>query len=723
MVFSSERGSGGRCGAWVRAAALMLALVWSTGGGPSAWGALQEPPAGGEGQDPPPAPKPETPPEDSPPVETPAEDPDPVPPENGETIGDQEPESGAPPVEAAGEERAAEQGAASGSDGSEQPLDPAGAAGPEDPRPPPASGATEGVAPGAELVPAGGEVAPTDGASEQPGGESAAAAARPELPDFAPAYRDAADVGRLLEEMARAAAPAARAFELPTATDRAPLMMIEFGRAGEVPLAERPTVLLVGGLDGISLAGGEAVLAVTRGLLGAPERMPEGVAFVAVPWAAPRSLAHTLAGDLRDGRGDSPLDEDGDGRVDEDGPDDVDGDGMLLSMLIEDARGEWTTCRDGRFLVPAGPGDAPRFRIVPEGRDDDGDGRFNEDPLGGVVPDRNFPLGRDGAWSDPLTGRLPLSEPEARALADLALERRTAVVLLYQGNHGGVAMPGGSPGPGGVELPLAADLHLFQRATEAFAAHTSRTPAGPRTLREARGREVHGASIDWFYAGAGAFALEVAPWGPRVDANGGAAVQDARYQTGGASKRALGARPEPCEVDRNWASWLDNTRGGLGFVDWHPVELGRGDQAFVGGWEPRTIENPPLESLPGALEGLMEFTSGLALGVPRLEVRVISAVREGEVVRLRARVKNLGALPTGLAGAQGPGGRGALRLELVVPPDARLIAGEPVVNLGRLDGGELSRDVDWILLAPSGALVELRSDSELALPVSVEVRP
>lgn len=542
------------------------------------------------------------------------------------------------------------------------------------------------------------------------------------LPEISPVYHAFEDVADLIQRMAQAMPQAARVIELPGGLGGRPLPALELGKPGPLPFAERSTVLLIGGLDGTSLSGCEAVLACARKLLEAPERLPSDVAFVAVPWGAPEELARALAAAPDAGPSARPFDDDGDGALDEDPPDDVDGDGLALSMLLEDAAGPWTFSRDERLLASASPGDGPRFQLVPEGRDDDGDGRFNEDGPGGVVPDRNFPLGRDGAWRDARCGALPLCHPAARALADLALARRTAAVLLLQGNHGGLAAPGGAPGPGGIALPLEGDRRLYERASETFLALTARRQGGLQTLQEARGCEVSGAALDWFYAGTGALALEIAPWGPTVEGSAEVIARDARYQDGGPLDRELRARPLASELDRAWAAWLDNTRGGLGFVDWHPVEIG-GSQALVGGWEARTIQDPPLESLPRALAGLPEFVAAVGSALPRLELRILDATRDGEVVHLRARVRNLGLMPTGLWGGQGPGSTGDLSLELVVPPGAKLLAGEARVALGRLDGGEASRDVGWILLAPEDSTFRLRAHSELALPVEAEDRP
>jgi len=579
--------------------------------------------------------------------------------------------------------------------------------------------------------------------------------ARASLPELQPAYRSLEDVNDLVGRMAEAVPELARAFELGSGTsvpDSSPsgsaLLALEFGASGPVLLAERPTVFLFGGLDGVSLSGGEAVLWIASQLLARPERLPADVAFVALPWASPQALSRAASSVFADGRNSRPVDDDRDGKLDEDGPDDVDLDGLVLSMLIEDPAGAWARGEDARFLVPARAGDAPRYVLTSEGRDDDGDGRFNEDGPGGVVLDLNFPVNRRGTPSDGRGGPLPMSEPLARACAELVLSRRAAAVLLLQGNHGSLAAPGGVAADPGLARAAPAERAVLERVTRAFAECTGRDQRALLTLREARGGDRPGAALDWFYAVPGALSFELAPWGPSVETGGEVAVRDARFThvadargdgngdgnslngngprngngRSGAGK-ALQARPALEEGDRAWASWLDNTRGGLGFVEWHPVELGGGVQALVGGWEPRTIDNPPPEALASALHGLPEFVATLAAGLPRLEVRVLEASREGEVCRVRARVKNLGQLPTGLGPPRPGRDGGGLELELVLPPGAQLVAGESRRGCGRLFGAELSSEAAWIVIAPPGSSLRLRASADWALPVEREVVP
>ncbi len=563
-----------------------------------------------------------------------------------------------------------------------------------------------------------------------------------------PAYRPLADVAVWVDRLASSSPALARAFHLATLADGRAVPAMEFGAPGDVPRERRPTVFLIGGLDGLSLEGGEAVLQVARDLLAAPERLPAHVTFVAVPWASPEALEEALLGRNFDGRNARAIDEDRDGLIDEDPPDDLDGDGLVLDMLIEDPRGDYARSSDARFLVRAQPGDHPRFHLVKEGRDDDGDNRFNEDAKGGVVLDLNFPVGRTAAIGDVRLGSYPLSEGVTRALADLALARPCSVALFFQGRHGGIAAPGGVELAGSQALVSSADREVYARVGELFAKVTGRAQTPFLELRAARGETRPGAALDWFHAALGALSVEISPWGPMVEGRPGVALRDARFERGqggsvsGAGEVGLGmnslasARP-PGDWDRQWAQWLDNVHGGLGFSTWRPVELGPGMQgrrAFIGGWEPRTRFNPPDASLEQSVRGFDAFVLSLATAMPRLELRVVSLERRGEVVHVRAQVKNLGYLPAGLEGAATKAERGsktlatgkqthAAALELELASGADLIAGEQRVDLGRLAGQELSRDAAWVLFAPPGSVVTLKASAAWAVDVRQELRP
>ena len=132
-------------------------------------------------------------------------------------------------------------------------------------------------------------------------------------------------------------------------------------------------------------------------------------------------------------------DNDGDGLYDEDLTEDVDGDGEISMMWVEDPKGGFKLSLDGRrFVAVADPREqCQRFRrLGMEGYDNDGDGRINEDDLGGPDPNRNFPFGWDlqAGWP------YPMSESETRNVFEFQLKHPNIFASFHFHNTGRLIM-------------------------------------------------------------------------------------------------------------------------------------------------------------------------------------------------------------------------------------------------------------------------------------------
>jgi hypothetical protein len=130
-----------------------------------------------------------------------------------------------------------------------------------------------------------------------------------------------------------------------------------------------------------------------------------------------------------------PEDNDGDGLYDEDQTEDVDGDGELSIMYKEDPEGEFKLTPDGRRFVPVEDEREAvrRFRrIGSEGYDNDGDGRINEDDIGGPDPNRNYPAG----WNLQAGNPFPLSEAETRNCYEFLLDHPNIFASFHFHNTG-----------------------------------------------------------------------------------------------------------------------------------------------------------------------------------------------------------------------------------------------------------------------------------------------
>ena len=153
----------------------------------------------------------------------------------------------------------------------------------------------------------------------------------------------------------------------------------------------RPAILIAGGVDARTPAGRELSLRMIEGMIA--DRSDSMAAIL-------RSTTFYLIPDVNPDAGEqyfsrvryqrdlnaNPVDDDRDGKLDEDGFDDLDGDGMITSMRVRSPRGGLIVDAEdslGMRDADAVQGESGIYEIYSEGRDNDGDGRFNEDAEGG----------------------------------------------------------------------------------------------------------------------------------------------------------------------------------------------------------------------------------------------------------------------------------------------------------------------------------------------------
>jgi hypothetical protein len=163
-----------------------------------------------------------------------------------------------------------------------------------------------------------------------------------------------------------------------------------------------------------------------------------------------------------------PEDNDGDGLYDEDQTEDVDGDGEISAMWMADPDGDFKLSADKRqFVRVTDPGDlSPRFRrLGEEGYDNDGDGRINEDDIGGPDPNRNYAYGWDLSAGWPY----PMSEAETRNVWEFMRKHPNIFASFHFHNTGRLIMFSAPPDNRGAMTPeqrQQADARIAQQLQE-----------------------------------------------------------------------------------------------------------------------------------------------------------------------------------------------------------------------------------------------------------------
>ena len=224
------------------------------------------------------------------------------------------------------------------------------------------------------------------------------------------------------------------------------LLLLTIEARDAEPARTGPAVLVVGDPLGTTPLAIAASVKLAEVILAAPDTAAAArVRWYILPSLNPDGAARFHEVPLQaTGRNLTPLDDDRDGQFGEDPPDDLDGDGLITTLLLADPAGTWVL-DDGEFPLPrpadAAAGEVGRYLRLVEGKDDDGDGLWNEDAPGGVVPGRNFPHSYRH-WTDD-AGRWAADQPESRALLEFAFSHPDIAMLVVLGRSNTLAeIPG-----------------------------------------------------------------------------------------------------------------------------------------------------------------------------------------------------------------------------------------------------------------------------------------
>ncbi|MGW8267152.1 MAG: M14 family metallopeptidase [Longimicrobiales bacterium] len=358
-----------------------------------------------------------------------------------------------------------------------------------------------------------------------------------------------------------------------------------------------------------------------------------------------------------------PMDNDGDGLLDEDAPDDLDGDGIILQVRYrprpgtDDRATMVTDERDpsGRLLRRSEEGEEAEWVVDREGIDNDGDGRINEDGIGGLDLHRNYVENwrpepgldyTDRGFTQRGAGAYPLSEIETRSVVVFLLENPNVSVANSMDTTVPMHLraPSTSPGP---ERMYPEDLAYYEYFDSVGVAITGYPWAGDvyHDYSSRRGDDDdpmsgsplfgHGPDFGYWYYGAIWYGDELWNGGDFGDRNG-----------------------DGEEDDLDALDWDDQENGGQAFKEWTTFQHPTLGEVEIGGWNPKFFsQNPPPRELEkwARDEGL--FNLALAKHLPLLEMDGVEVTEVGTddnltTYEIQVTWKNVGGLPTALRQAQ-----------------------------------------------------------------------
>ncbi len=198
------------------------------------------------------------------------------------------------------------------------------------------------------------------------------------------------------------------------------VLQVGTGAAGE-----KPAIAVVGGVEGYHVLSVELALQFAEKLVTDHAEALEKTTFYIFPNMSPDAYEQYHAALKYERRGNAvAVDHDRDGKAGDNGYTDLNGDGMITWMRVEDPMGEWIPSKeDERVLVKAdrAKGEAGKYSIYRESKDDDKDGKFAEDLKEGIAFNKSltykFPV------FEPLAGVIAVSQRESRAMLDYLFEQ------------------------------------------------------------------------------------------------------------------------------------------------------------------------------------------------------------------------------------------------------------------------------------------------------------
>jgi hypothetical protein len=425
----------------------------------------------------------------------------------------------------------------------------------------------------------------------------------------------------------------------------------------------KPAAFFEGGRHGGEVTASEAVLWLTQYLLENYGKDPEITHLIDTktiyvrPQNNPDGTNMYLFSEQRNRSTVRPYDVDGDGLLDEDPEEDLNGDGVI-HMMRKKAVSPEEKEKANYIIDPKDPKKRLMKRVFDgkgeylmytEGIDNDGDGRFNEDGIGGLDLHRNYPENWRPNSREEATGRgytqfgageYPLSEIETRATflwlikhpnisvvnsldtrvpmhlrppstsssAESMFEKDRKIYEYYDSL--GMSITG---------YPWAGDVYETYSTRGGFNRLTG-DPLKPNPLFG------HGPDFGYFYYGAIWYGDELWNNGAMKDYDGDGIMDD--YDA---------------------LRWDDEENGSRGFKAWEKFMHPQLGEVEIGGFHPKFFsQNGPPWQLEGWIKKQSLFNVAMAMDLPELIMEDPIVQKIGNEYEITVKWKNVGKLPVAL---------------------------------------------------------------------------
>lgn len=411
--------------------------------------------------------------------------------------------------------------------------------------------------------------------------------------------------------------------ELKTLTQTLGGKDIQVLKIGKGNLDQKPAIAVVSGVEGFHVLSVELALQFAEKLIAEHSDALETTTFYVFPNMSPDAYEQYHAALKYERRGNAnSADHDRDGTPNDNGYSDLNGDGMITWMRVEDPMGEWTVSKeDERVLVKAdrSKGEAGKYRVFKESKDEDKDGKFAEDLKEGIAFNKNltykFPV------FEPLAGDIAASEKETRALLDYLFEQWNIFAFVTFSPANNLSAPL-KYNAGDARKRVVTSILEKDQAINAMVSDIYTKTVSQKAFQQSN-QGTDGDFFQWAYFHFARLSFSTPGyWTPEFKGK--------------------------TNAEANYLAWADSL-GWDSFVPWTEVKHPDfpNQKVEVGGIKPFVMVNPPYEKVGEIAQEHTDFILKLAAMQPKLELHNLKTEALGNgLTRITVDLFNNAALPT-----------------------------------------------------------------------------
>ena len=449
-------------------------------------------------------------------------------------------------------------------------------------------------------------------------------------------------------------------------------------KVGTGALDEKPAIAVVGGVEGFHVLSTELAIQFAEKLVAEHSDALANTTFYIFPNMSPDAYEQYHAALKYERRGNATaVDHDRDGKAGDNGYTDLNGDGQITWMRVEDPLGEYViSTQDGRILDKAdrSKGEAGKYLVFKESKDDDKDGNFAEDLKEGIAFNKSmtykFPV------FEPLAGDIPVSQLESRAVLDFLFEQWNIFAFVTFSPANNLSAPL-KYNAGDAKKRVVASILEKDQAINTMVSGLYNETISQKAFQQTN-QGTPGDFFQWAYFHFGRLSFSTPGyWTPEYKGADGKGKSN----------------PEA-----NYLAWADSLGWNEVYVPWaeikHPDFPGK--KVEVGGIKPFVMINPPYDQVGKIAEEHTDFILKLAGMQPKLEMLNIKIENLGNGLnRISADLFNNSPIPTHSELGERSRWLRKVRVDLNVSKD-RIISGDKIMLIESIGAFE-KVSLSWIV--------------------------